>query len=151
MTKKDVDLLRSIERVQNNGRGVSCVDAMIYYLECTFREDLCEEFRMENLKCAQTISYTEMDKMGQYPEIVFWVYTHMRSENEVIGDISGAYLRQALKTVLKNRYEPLTVARMALKNLEKGETRSALARLRVDLDKLDCKALYDLILKYGIV
>lgn len=151
MTKKDVDLLRSIERVQNNGRGVSCVDAMIYYLECSFREDLCEEFRKENLKCAQTISYTEMDKMSQYPEIVFWVYTHTRSETEALGDISGAYLRFALKTILKKRYDALTVARMALKNLEKGETRSALARLRVDLDKLECKTLYDLVLKYGIV
>jgi hypothetical protein len=53
-----IEELKALEQKQNEGRGVSCVRSIIFYIE------------KEDLSSANAVCFNEGDKLRSYPEIV---------------------------------------------------------------------------------
>ncbi|MDF2435479.1 MAG: hypothetical protein JWP44_5110 [Mucilaginibacter sp.] len=62
-----IDELKELNKLQNDGRGVSCVNSIIYYLE---RQSYFD---------ALTVIDNEFDKLRNYPAIVQWIKTNIPS------------------------------------------------------------------------
>ena len=58
--KNNIHKLKALEAIQNEGRGVECVRALIFYLE------------KGDWQSADAVYFNERDKIRNYPEIMEW-------------------------------------------------------------------------------
>lgn len=71
------DELSALNSVANNGRGVSCVKTIIYYLN------------YGNLSIAQIVARSDSDKLWAYPEIRKYIHDNLIGYWDEKLDING--------------------------------------------------------------